>query len=214
VLRIYGVEESRAFRVYWLARELGLEFESVPVPYFGPEIKEEAYLAVNPNGRIPAIEDGAVTLFESLAINLYLAKRHGGTLAPRDLVEDALMTQWSLWAMTELERDLLIAMLNRVVFRAEDRSEPEEQRALASLARPFAVLENVLGRAEWLVDARFTVADLNVASVMSMARLGDVSLAGCPRLNTWLDHCLSRPACGYESQRLPRGLPRPPALGG
>lgn len=197
-----------------MAREVGLEFESVPVHYFGDERKQETYLAVNPNGRIPAIEDDSGALFESLAINLYLAKGHGGSLAPRNLREDALMTQWSLWSITELERDLLIAMLNRVVFRAEDRWETEEQRALDSLARPFAVLENVLGRAEWLVDARFTVADLNVASVMSIARLGDISLADYPRSSAWLDRCLSRPACGYEAQRLPQGLPRPPAPGG
>ena len=93
MLTIYGVYRSRASRDIWLAKEIGLEFRHVPViqayRLADPAAAEAplntrspAFLAVNPNGRIPAIDDDGLVLHESLAINLYLAKRHGGPLAP------------------------------------------------------------------------------------------------------------------------------------
>jgi glutathione S-transferase len=100
-LTIYGTTRSRANRVIWMAEELGLAYESISVDLSAP--RDPAFLAVNPNGRLPAIDDAGFHLFESMAINLYLAKKHGGPLAPRDIGEDAKMTQWSFWAVTELE---------------------------------------------------------------------------------------------------------------
>jgi len=105
-LKIYGILRSRASRVVWLAKELGLAFEHVPVLQAykladpsGPDAPfntaSPAFRAVNPNGLIPSIEDDGFTLSESLAINLYLAKKHGGPLAPRDVREDGLMTMWT-----------------------------------------------------------------------------------------------------------------------
>jgi glutathione S-transferase len=212
VLRVYGIERSRASRVHWCLRELGLEFEAVPVSFMDGGTRAPDYLAVNPNGRIPAIDDDGFVLWESLAINLYLVKRHGGPLAPRDLREDAQMMQWSLWAANELERDLILVMANRVVFREQDRDRDQESAAAERLDRPLAALESVLAEREWLVDDRFTVADLNVATILSLARLGEMPLSTAPRVDAWLNRCLARPACRYEMQRLPRGLPRPPQM--
>jgi glutathione S-transferase len=103
MLTIYGVHRSRASRAIWLAKEIGLDYRQVPViqayrladpAAAGAPLntRSPAFLAVNPNGRIPAIEDDGLVLHESLAINLYLAKRHGGALGPADAAEDGLMT--------------------------------------------------------------------------------------------------------------------------
>jgi len=81
-LTIYGMPASRAFRCLWAAHELGLAYESVPYSFLGPETKEPAYLAINPNGSIPAIVDDGFPLFESLAINLYLARKAGKLWPP------------------------------------------------------------------------------------------------------------------------------------
>ncbi|HEV2302443.1 MAG TPA: glutathione S-transferase N-terminal domain-containing protein, partial [Stellaceae bacterium] len=78
-LRIYGVARSRAFRTLWMAGELGLDYEQVPVDL--GETRSPAYLAVNPNGHIPAIDDEGFILWESMAINLYLAKKYGSGAA-------------------------------------------------------------------------------------------------------------------------------------
>uniref|UniRef100_UPI0005BD2FB3 glutathione S-transferase N-terminal domain-containing protein n=1 Tax=Ensifer sp. ZNC0028 TaxID=1339236 RepID=UPI0005BD2FB3 len=96
MLTIYGVYRSRASRNYWMARELGIPFQSVPVIQArrvadplatdAPiNTKSPAFLAVNPMGLIPAIEDDGVVLTESLANNLYLARKYGGPLAPADI---------------------------------------------------------------------------------------------------------------------------------
>jgi len=74
-LTIYGLAASRAFRTLWAARELGLPFEHVKHHFAGPEVKEPAFLAINPMAAVPAIVDDGFPMFESLAINLYLAKK-------------------------------------------------------------------------------------------------------------------------------------------
>lgn len=73
-LKIYGILMSRAFRVLWMANELELDYENVPIHFADSSSKTPEYLAINPNGKIPAIEDGGLKLWESMAINLYLAK--------------------------------------------------------------------------------------------------------------------------------------------
>ena len=102
MLTIYGVYRSRASRNIWLANELGIPFKLVPVMQLyrlSPEAakttlhtKSPEFLKVNPSGHIPAIDDDGLVLNESLAINLYLAKKHGGPLAPANPAEDGLMT--------------------------------------------------------------------------------------------------------------------------
>ena len=125
-LKIYGVARSRAFRTLWMAEELRLDYEHVKVDFADGGTRAPAYLAVNPNGHVPAIDDNEFILWESMAINLYLAKKHGlGSLYPTSLESEARAWQWSLWGMTELERNVLTAMFNRAVL-------PEDKRDAAA----------------------------------------------------------------------------------
>ena len=78
---LYGISASRAFRSIWAIEEVGIEYEHVPTSFRGDAGQPE-YLAINPNGRIPALVDGDLKLFESMAINLYLARQYGGDLMP------------------------------------------------------------------------------------------------------------------------------------
>ena len=112
-MKIYGIPQSRAGRCLWMARELGLEHENVPVHFRATRDSPEL-VKVNPNARIPALEEpGGFTLHESMAINLYLVKKHGAAtpIAPASLEEDALATQWSFWVMTEIEKPLLTLLM-------------------------------------------------------------------------------------------------------
>ena len=76
-LRIYGIARTRAFRALWIAEELDLVYEHIPIEIGPAGARKPEYLAINPNGRLPAIDDGGFVLWESLAITLYLAKKHG-----------------------------------------------------------------------------------------------------------------------------------------
>ena len=75
-LRIYGIARTRAFRALWMAKELGLDYEHIPVEIGDAGARTPEFLAINPNGRLPVIVDDGFVLFESLAITLYLAKKH------------------------------------------------------------------------------------------------------------------------------------------
>ena len=96
-LKIYGVPLSRAYRALWMANELGLDHENVPINFADGSAKTPEYLAVNPNGRTQAIDDNAFKLWESMAINLYLAKKHGSVLLPKTMEGEAEAIQWSFW---------------------------------------------------------------------------------------------------------------------
>ncbi|HTC02344.1 MAG TPA: glutathione S-transferase N-terminal domain-containing protein, partial [Xanthobacteraceae bacterium] len=102
-LRIYGVARTRAFRALWVAEELGLDYEHLPIEIGEAGARTPEFLAINPNGRLPVIVDDGFVLFESLAITLYLAKKHAtGTLYPGTPHGEALAWQWSFWAIGEV----------------------------------------------------------------------------------------------------------------
>src|SRR4249920_2128448 len=150
MLTIYGVYRSRASRNIWLAHELGVPFKHVPViqHYRLPDAtaadaplhtRSAAFMKVNPNGHVPSIDDDGLVLHESLAINLYLAKKHGGPLAPANVAEDGLMSMWALWAATEVEPHALTVLMHRVSKPPAERDPKTAQAAIETLRAPFAV---------------------------------------------------------------------------
>jgi glutathione S-transferase len=192
-LRIYGIARTRAFRALWIAKELGLDYEHVPVEIGEAGARKPDYLAINPNGRLPAIDDGGFTLWESLAITLYLAKKHAtGSLYPATLEGEAKAWQWSLWSVQEVDRGVNIWSLHAVRLPPEDRDLQRLAEALKVLAPPFKVLDGALAERAYLLGDAFTVADLNVAAVIS--RAVDMDLSATPRIGDWLRRCLGRPA--------------------
>ncbi len=192
MLTIYGVHRSRASRNIWLAHELGIPFKLEPVmqlyrlkdpiPADVVHTKSPSFLQVNPNGHIPTIDDDGLVLHESLAINLYLARKHGGPLAPASVAEDGQMSMWSLWATNEVEPHALSILQNG-----------PSAGAIDALRAPFAVLDGALAGA-FLVGGRFTVADINVAEVVRYARNADELFQSAPRVKAWYDACVARPA--------------------
>jgi len=199
-LRIYGVARTRAFRVLWMAKELRLDYDHLPIEIRGANPNTQDYLKLNPNGRLPTIEDDGFVLWESLAINLYLAKKHAtGRLYPARLADEAKTWQWSLWAANEVERAVNIWSLHAVRLPPDERNPAALADALKVLGPPFKVLDAALAESGYLIDSDFTVADLNVAAVISRAI--DMDLSATPHLAAWLRHCLERPAA-REARRL------------
>jgi len=194
-IKIYGVARSRAARVLWMAKELGLVYEHVKVDFATGETRQPAHLALNPNGHVPVIEDDGFILWESMAINLYLAKKYGaGGLYPSGLQDEARAWQWSLWGMTEVERPLLTALMNRAFYQENQRDAAAADAAEKALAQPLGVLEGVLGRASHLLGQRFTVADLNVAEIIRYAQAAPELFVDAPNVQNWIKACQSRPA--------------------
>ena len=208
MITIYGVHRSRASRNIWLAHELGLPFKQVPViqhyrlsdataPDAPLNTRSPAFLAVNPNGRIPSIDDDGLVLHESLAINLYLARKHGGPLAPRSLAEDGEMGMWTLWAAAEVEPHAINVLYHRLGNPTGPKDPKIADAAVAALKAPFAVLDRTLAASGYVMGGRFTVADVNVAEVVRYAQAAPELFEAAPRVKAWLAACQARPtSCG------------------
>ncbi|MCB2130324.1 MAG: glutathione S-transferase family protein [Rhodobacteraceae bacterium] len=206
MLTIYGVYRSRASRNFWLMNELGLEFDHVPViqAYRLPDPAAEdapfntlspGFVAISPAGAVPVLRDGDFVLSESLAMNLYIARKAGGPLAPANDRETALMEQWALYGMTAIEPHALQIMFAL----AEGRDKTPEGAAgvadrVAQLRRPLTVLNAHLRDHGHMVGGRFTVADINMAEIVRYAQSAPGLLAGYPAIDAWLGACQARPA--------------------
>lgn len=207
MLTIHGVTRSRASRVIWLCHELDLPFLQIPVIQayrLGDAEAADAplntrspeFLELSPAGAIPVIEDDGLVLTESLACTLHLAKKHDrGGMGPADEAEDALMTQWPLFAATSIEPDALTLLF----LHGNGRVQSGEDAALVAaaaerLVRPMTVLEGHLSRHGRLVGDRFTVADLNMAEVIRYAQGYAPLMTQFPAVEAWLKACQDRPA--------------------
>lgn len=194
-LTLYGIARSRGMRNLWLLKEIGMPFQHIGIVQTynktSPEqrtSRDADFLSINPNGRIPALKDGDLVLCESMAINLYLAKKYGGPLGPADLAEDALMTMWSFWALNECEASAI------AVHEAgtQDVSSAASV-AIEKLEGPFGVLNAALEGKDHLVGNRFSVADINVAVVLFYARNATELFARFPSVARWYRATATRP---------------------
>src|SRR5215470_16805863 len=183
MIKLYGIPGSRAMRPLWMLEELGLPYENVKVSFVN-ETRTPAFLRLNPNGHIPVLQDGDLTLWESMAINLYLARRY----------DEGRAFQWSLWAMTELEEPVLTALMHRMSLPADQRDPQRADEAAERFKTPLGVLNGALAGKEYLLGNAFTVADLNVASVISSAPFGGLDLGPAPHVLPWVVRCTGRPA--------------------
>jgi len=197
-LTVYGSARSRTMRVLWMLEELAIEFQHQPYEFDERALKQPEFLRLNPAGAIPTIVDEGHVLTESLAINLYLAKKYGRgdglSLYADTIEEESELWQWTLWCQGHLEpwvqKDLLLVELIEAI----------GSKGQAMIDRSLGVLERVLVDRDWLVGERFTVADLNVAAVLSPSRRSRFDLIRYPNVADWLARCYSRPAA-IESRR-------------
>lgn len=191
-LRVYGYARSRTLRTLWMLEELGIPYDHVDLSSQAGGTRTPDFLKINPAGHIPAIDDDGFKLSESMAINLYLAKKHG-KLQPATPQGEAKAIQWSFWAAHEVDRQVVQWVINTTSLPVEQRSTKAAFAAREELEWPLQVLDGELGKHQYLADPdTFTVADLNVAAVLY--RLLFVDLAGKPHLDQWLKRCWDRPA--------------------
>jgi glutathione S-transferase len=206
-LKIYGISASRALRPLWSALEVGTPFEHVATTYKGGSTRKPEFLNLNPNGHIPVVVDerpeGVVTVWESMACALYIARLFGQpdgqSITPSSAREEGEALRWSFWAVTELEKDALTVLMHRLAMPADQRRPELADQAESRLRVPLEVLESHLlsqrARGEaYLAANRFTVADLCVASVANWIRPAAGLLAQYPVTVDWLHSCLERAA--------------------
>jgi glutathione S-transferase len=198
--KLHGTSRSRSARSLWALEELGVKYEHLPMPT--TDAKSPAHIKLNPNGHVPVLEDDGLVVWESMAINLYLAEKYGkNSLWPADPASHAEIYKWSFWAMTEVEPHLITILRNRLMNAPENRDEKAALAAVEALKAPFNALEQSLKGKEYLLGKNFTIADLNVAAVMSWIPMMKLDMSSTPNVQAWLQKCLGR-----EANKKVRGL--------
>lgn len=204
MLQLYGNPRSRAMRCLWMLEEMGAPYRLVERTTRADDLQTAEYLRLNPNARIPTLVDGDLVLWESMAINLYLAQKYQGPMHCADAAVLGVAAQWSFWAVIEIEHLLLNLLEHRALLAEFSRDPSVAERNELLLRKPLNILNDALAARGHLAGDGFTIADLNVASILIWGRMARLDLSACPDLKRWLDACLARPAYGRLRERSAR----------
>ena len=204
MLQLYGNPRSRAMRCLWMLEEVGEPYQLIEKSTRTDELQSAEYLRLNPNARIPTLVDGNLVFWESMAINLYLAQRYEGPMHCAGPEVLGLAAQWSFWAVLETEALLLDLLLHRAVLPEHARDASYAERDELLLRRPLGILNDALAGREYLVGNSFTVADLNVASILVWGKIARLDMSTYPEATRWLRGCLARAAHGRARDQTSR----------
>jgi glutathione S-transferase len=195
MLKLYGQYRSRAFRVAWLCKESNIAYEHVNVTtnIEGATCKEPWYRELNPNARVPTIDDDGFIMWESGAINLYLAEKYRSLLWPTDIKAKGRMLQWAFYIANDVEPNMITVMQNRVMFPPEKRNAKLADEADAKLQPRLSVLNDYLSRNRYFGVERWDMADFMVASVCYSFVAMKYDLSNYPHFQKWLDESINRP---------------------
>jgi len=194
MIDLYTAPTPNGWKVSVTLEELGLPYAVRSVDLTRGEQKTEAFLQLNPNGRIPVIVDRAnddFVVFESGAILVYLAEQTG-QLMPGSARGRSLVTQWLMFQMGGIgpmmgQANVFYRYFPEKIQPAIDRYQNESRRLLE-------VLDRRLGQSEWLADD-YSVADIANWCWVRTYRWSGVAVEGLPHLRRWMDVMKARPAC-------------------
>jgi glutathione S-transferase len=170
-----------------MLEEMGEPYQLIEKSTRSDDLQSDEYLRLNPNARIPTLVDGDVVLWESMAINLYLAQKYEGLMHCAGPEVLGLAAQWSFWAVLEMETLLLDLLQHRAVLPEYARDASYAERDELLLRKPLGVLNDALAGREYLVGNSFTVADLNVASILVWGKMARLDMSTHPEATRWLE---------------------------
>ena len=196
MITLYHSPRSRSMRVVWLAEELGLPYRIHALEMFSDAMKDPAYLAVHPLGKVPAIDDDGFILWETTAILSYLVGRYGdgALLPPRETHAGARALQWM-----DFGENPLTVILGEIA--AHSGPMPEKWRVPALVTRGrevapslVAVVERALGDGPYILGADFSTADIMLGFGLGIARYLELVNDATPRTRDYLERLMARPA--------------------
>jgi glutathione S-transferase len=195
MLKLYGQYRSRAFRVAWLCKESNIPYEhvNVTVNVEGATCKNPEYVALNPNARVPTIDDDGFVMWESAGINLYLAEKYRSPLWPADAKAKGRMLQWAFFTSNDIEPNMVTVMQHRVLFPPEKRNTALADDADAKLQPRLKVLDDYLAKNQYFGGETWNMADFMVASVCYSFFAIKYDLSKYPGFQKWLMASIERP---------------------
>lgn len=195
-MQLYNANFSpNCLRVRAVAHELGIELDIVEVNVFGGDNTKPDYLARNPNAKVPVLVDGDFALWESRAINAYLASLDPERrLYPEELRARAIVDQWSYWQAIHLGPSSQKVSFERVLKKRFGRGEPNEEVVASELKETMkllGVLDRKLADSEW-VAGPLSIADFALASTLTMRKEAQIELDQLPNAARWIEQLEAR----------------------
>ncbi|ABM00712.1 glutathione S-transferase family protein [Shewanella amazonensis] len=193
MITLYGTPNTRSVRVLWALEETGIAYDYRKMDLKGGECRQAEYLAINPNGKVPALVDGDLTLLETNAICHYIAEL-GTDLLPNDIKARAKVRQWNDFALSELEVAPWMLLKNQLIYPSDERLAPEALRSTMvwESQRAQGILILALEHQDYLLPTGFSLADIHICVGLLMHFKTDLPLR--PELLPYLKRCMSRPA--------------------
>lgn len=202
-MKLYYFPSPNPQKVYFALKELGAEFEVVPVDLTKREQKKPEMLALNPFGRLPILTDGDVTIWDSLAIIAYLGDKTG-KLWPTSVAGRAGALKWMFFLAAHISPAATDLVFNRIAVKLAGLPGDEAAIARGEKALPdvFAVIEDQLGKGRWMLGEGFTLVDCAYGPVLNAIDKAGFGFGDFPKVRAYLDAIRSRPAW-KETPRLP-----------
>ena len=189
MITLYGGPLSgNAYKVRLLLNLLGLEFEETVVNLQTRENQADSFLALNPRGQIPTLVDGEVTIWDSQAILVYLARRYGEAWLPVEPAAMAEVMQWLAVAENELLFGLARARAVKCFGRDFDLASCQAYGHAG-----LKVLEQRLAEHQWLAAGKPTIADIACMPYAALSYMGDIPLDDYPAVRAWIDRVRALP---------------------
>jgi glutathione S-transferase len=215
-MKLYSSPGSpNALRARAVAFELGLAPEIINVNIGAGENRLPEYLKLNPNGKVPTLVDGDVVIWESRAINAYLASvRPARGLDPADPAKRAMIDQWSYWQAIHLGPAMQRVHFERVQKQGFGRGDPDEASIAAELkqiAELLGILDQALEGKQWIIGG-ISIADFALATTFMLRKSAKLGVEAFPNVTAWIDRLELRPSwqravASWKETMAVRGIP-------
>ncbi len=195
MLKIWGrLNSINVMKVMWCVEELGIEHERVDAGMKHGVVGEDFYAKLNPNRRVPTIDDDGLVLWESNVIVRYLSAKHGaGSLSPTDMGERALADQWMDWQQTTMHPDITFIFW-AVVRDLKANQDPEKLAAAGSrAAQAWQVVDEHLGSRDYLCGDHLTMADIPLGAAVWRWYNMNIERPALANLEAWHQRLQQRP---------------------
>ena len=196
MIEVWGRRSSiNVQKVLWALEEAGQPFERHAVGGQFGGTAEKDFIRMNPNGMVPVMKDGSITLFESNAMMRYIARKYGkDNIRPRGQKPWALADQWTDWTTTMLNPQMFTILVKQVRCKPEDADPAAVKAAAKNLENLFKIANRAIGKKPFLTGRHFNYADIALAVFYSRYKQFDIKHANTPNLDRWMDDIRQRPA--------------------
>lgn len=201
-VKIYHVGKSRSLRPLWLLEELGLPYDVEVLDNNQRNFGGDTYTKIHPLNKVPALADGDMVMYESVAILQYIMNKYGAENLRPDVnnSEYGPYLQWLHYGESSLAPMVVNLMYQRYFFKAEDRSEKVDIWAQKELAKYISILESQLSDHDYILPSGFSAADISVGYTLLLMRLAKAKDQITPRIEDYWKTLIARPAWKRASE--------------